>query len=130
MAVLILGLLWATAMATSYLLYEARGFSPDWYITVLVSLLFLVIGLTMASGRGRFLIFLIFWPFIMTVECLSKYNVERVLFFMGAVFVAISCALLFIFVSAVFWVIVCFTVVIYISVCICVLVSKRFRADA
>ena len=132
MAVLILGLLWATAAVTSYLIYDGtRGFGQDWYIVILISLLFLVIGLTMTSGRGRALIFLTFWPFIMTYECLSRYNVERVLLAVGMVYATAACALLFILVSSfVTLIVIGFTVVIYLGVCICVLVSKRFRADA
>ena len=124
---LILSLFWAMAMATAYLFHEMYGLNLYWY-TVVSSLLLLIIGLSLSYGRGEFILFLTFFPIIMTKECLYRYNVEKVSLVIGTFMVAMSCAFLFISMdSVVAWVILSIAIA-YVFACIYVLISKRFRA--
>jgi len=128
-AALLMCLFWAMAAAAAYLLLDmqGRGLSLE---VILSSLLFLIIGLVLSSGRARVLLFLFFFPIVMTEEDMSKYDTEKVSLFMGAVLTAASCAILFISVSAfVMWIVVGIIVVICISGSAYVLAAKRFRAD-
>jgi len=125
----VLALFWAMAMVTVHFLYEDIWTEPV-LIGVLFSLFFLAVGLIISSGRGRSLLFLTFFPFIMSEEDLSRYDEEKVSLAMGSVYVFISCALLFIFVSTfVFWATVGIIVAVYYVAAVLILVSKRFRSD-
>jgi len=129
-AALLMCLFWAMAAATAYLLVDTdgRSLSPE---IIFFSLLFLILGLIMSTGRARTLLFLTFFPVVMTHEDLDRYDTDKVSLFMGVVFTTVSCALLFISVSAfVMWMAVGIAVVTYIGGIVYVLAAKRFRVNA
>ena len=115
---------WAIAIVTALLLYDVYGLDLYWY-TILLSLLFMIAGQIISFGQIR-----IFFPFILfSKEDMSKYDVERISFFLGALTAILSCTILFISMStSVLWIIVGVAIAIeggaiYFSV------AKRFRAD-
>jgi len=129
-AALLMCLFWAMAAATAYLLVDTdgRSLSPE---IIFFSLLFLILGLIMSTGRARTLLFLTFFPVVITHEDLDRYDTDKVSLFMGVVFTTVSCALLFISVSAfVMWMAVGIAVVTYIGGIVYVLAAKRFRVNA
>jgi hypothetical protein len=127
-SVLILGLFWAASMISAYYIHVIYELNLYWY-TVLGSVLFAAIGLLMSSGRSKFFIYLIFFPFIASEKDLLKYKVEKMSIVMGAYMMAVSCTLLFISMSmSVVWIITCVALA-YVFTAAFVLVSKSFKAD-
>ena len=129
-AALLMCLFWAMAAAMAYLLLDTNGRSFSLEV-ILFSLLFLILGLIISTGRARTLLFLTFFPVVITHEDLDRYDTDKVSLFVGVVFTTVSCALLFISVSAfVMWMAVGIAVVTYIGGIVYVLAAKRFRVNA
>ena len=125
---LILTLFWVTALSAAYLIRETYGLDLYWY-TILISLFFMVFGLAVSYGSGTLLSLLLF-PFIWSKEDMLKYNVKKASVFLGSMYVAFSCTLLFVSMGrSVFWVILLAAVAAEVGA-IYVLAAKRFRADA
>jgi len=129
-AALLMCLFWTMAAAAAYLLLDMDGRDLSLEI-FLFSLLFLILGLVLSTGKAQALLFLFFFPFVMTKEDMAKYDTEKVSLFIGAVMTTVSCALLFISVSALLmWSAVGIIAAVSIGGTVYVLAAKRFRADA
>jgi len=134
---LALCLLWATATVASFYflseVYRPDTFSRgDFLVVVLLSLLFLIIGLVAFFGRIR-VFFLLSFPAVLFYSEIdtSKYNVEKASFVLGIMTTAFSCVFFLLFISG--WmamVAFCFAITALIIGVIYVFVAKRFRTDA
>ena len=124
---LILTLFWVMALSAAYLIHETYGLDLHWY-TVLISLFLTVFGLTLSYGSGTLLSLLLF-PFIWSKEDLLRYDVKKASIFMGAMYVAFSCTLIFVSMGrSVFWAILIVAAAVEIGA-VYVIAAKRFKAD-
>jgi len=134
---LALCLIWATVVVASFYflseVYRPDTFSGwDFLVVVLLSLLFLTIGLVAFSGRIR-VFFLLSYPAALIYSEIdtSKYNVEKASFVLGIMTAAFSCVFFLLFISGLMAMVAfCFAITALMFGVIYVFVSKRFRTDA
>jgi len=135
-AALILCLLWAIALATSfYLVSEAYGreasSGQDFWIIALFSLFILLIGMVAFFGRIRVFFFLSY-PLILVASEIdtSKYDIEKASFALGILTATLSYVFLFIPIGGLIVVVaLCVTAIAFVIGIIYVFAAKRFRAD-